>query len=75
MGKGKRENMEGVKENKLRLRDAPEHVLWVQSARAVISETSGSSGIGLRSGFLDAISLFPYKHFSTLFFPLLFFFL
>lgn len=43
--------------------------------RAGDTETSGSSGIGLRSGFLEAMSLSPYKDFSTPFFLFAFFFL
>lgn len=33
-------------------------------------KTSGISGIGLRRGFLEAISLSPYKDFFTFFFLL-----
>ena len=41
-----------------------------------VSETSGSSGIGLKSGFFEAMSLSPYKDFWTpLLFPFPFFFL
>lgn len=41
----------------------PERIVPAPGAEGVISETSGSSGIGLRSGFLEAMSLSPYKDF------------
>ena len=54
----------------------PGHILWTRLPTNGVSETSGSSGIGLRSGFLEAMSLSPYKDFWTPFlFPFPFFFL
>lgn len=41
----------------------PEHSLPAPGVGGIISESSGSSGIGLRSGFFEARSLSPYKDF------------
>lgn len=48
---------------KCREGQVPDHILQGPGAEGVVSETSGSSGIGLSRGFLEAMSLFPYKDF------------
>lgn len=45
------------------MNEIPEHIIPAPGVEGVISGTSGSSGIGLRSGFLEAMSLSPYKDF------------
>lgn len=70
---GKREKIKR-NSNKEGEEKRPENFLRTHGTEGDISQTSGSSGIGLRSGFLDAISLSPYRVFSTPFFLLAFFF-
>lgn len=53
---------------KLPVRSAP---AFGESGDETEERTSGISGIGLRRGFLEAISLSPYKDFLTFFFLLL----
>jgi len=77
--KGEKKESEMATERKKRYSGdsrLPGYVLRTRLPTNGVSETSGSSGIGLRSGFLEARSLSPYRDFWTPFlFPFPFFFL